>query len=129
MHEKDSNGNAAILEASRNVHIPVLFLLLSHGANVHDKNSRGDTAILIASGHCNITIVLILLSHGANAHEISFRREIQNMIASNIIFQWPLAMLLHCLQRANVSLDSDAIELLGETLYISPLTSMHNASL
>jgi ankyrin repeat protein len=70
IHEKDREGDTAILKASRNCNANnVMTFLIESGANVNDKDQIGQTPLIVATQHGCKKLVEILISAGADIHE------------------------------------------------------------
>jgi ankyrin repeat protein len=70
IHEKDSEGDTAILKASRICNnADVITFLIESGANVNDKDQIGQTPLIVATQHGCKKLVEILIGAGADIHE------------------------------------------------------------
>jgi ankyrin repeat protein len=70
IHEKDIEGDTAILKASRNcIAVDVITFLIENGANVNDKDQIGQTPLIVATQHGCKKLVEILIGAGADIHE------------------------------------------------------------
>lgn len=64
----DEDGNTAFMVASRKGQMPIVEMLLKHGANVNATNDDGNTALMIASANAHLPVVEMLLKHGTNVN-------------------------------------------------------------
>jgi len=70
IHEKDREGDTAILKASRNCNsYNVMTFLIKSGANVNDKDQIGQTPLISATQHGCKKLVELLIGADANIHE------------------------------------------------------------
>jgi ankyrin repeat protein len=70
IHEKDREGDTAILKASRNCNSHnVITFLIDSGANVNDKDQIGQTPLIAATQHGCKKLVELLIGAGADIHE------------------------------------------------------------
>ena len=70
IHEKDNEGDTAILKASRNCNsYNVMTFLIQSGANVNDKDQIGQTPLIVATQHGCKKNVELLIGAGADIHE------------------------------------------------------------
>jgi ankyrin repeat protein len=69
IHEKDNEGDTAILKASRNCNnADTITFLIESGANVNDKDQINQTPLIVATQHGCKKIVEILIGAGADIH-------------------------------------------------------------
>ena len=67
--EVKSDGESALMAASRNGHTDVAALLISRGADVNVAKRDGYTAFMLANNHRHTKTAAMLIKHGANVNK------------------------------------------------------------